>query len=64
MIDTVSYFNIIPYDTRNFCLNFFYGLITDITFQNVLLCSDAYVNVYFSNKKYWTMIRNICIYDS
>ena len=64
MIDTVSYFNIIPYDITQFLLKFFYGLITEINFQNVLLCSDAYIIIYFSNKKYWQMIRNICLYDS
>ena len=59
MIDTVKCFNIIPCDITQFLLKFLYGLITDISFQNVLLCFDVNINVYFSNKKYWKMIRNI-----
>ena len=47
MIDTVSYFNIIPYDITQFLLKFFYGFfMTDITFQNVLLCSDTYTSTF------------------
>ena len=34
------------------------------TILHVLLCSDGKINVYFSNKKYWKMIRNTCIYHS
>ena len=64
MVDTVKYFNIILCDITEFLLKFLYGLITDITFQNVLLCFDVNINVYFSNKKCWKMIRNMCLYDS
>ena len=64
MIDTVKYFNINPCDIMQFLPKFLYGLITDIMFQNVLLCFDVNINIYYSNKKYQKMIRNICPYDS
>ena len=51
MIDTVKYFNIIPCDITQFLLKYLYGFITDVIFQNVLLCFDVNINVYISNKK-------------
>ena len=59
MIDTVNYFKIISFDIMQFLLKFIYGLIRDITFENVYLFFDVNINFFFSNKKYWKIKPNV-----
>ena len=59
MIDTVNYFKIISFDIMQFLLKFIYGLIRDITFENVYLFFDVNINFFFSNKKCWKIKPNV-----
>ena len=49
--DTVTFFNIISCNIKQFLLKFLYGLITDISFQNVLLRFDVWIYVIFKKQK-------------